>query len=117
MITLTYNPEEYITVSEMLIHLKLDAVEAEENSYITALIGAAVNTIANDINREILPNNQTATGDAVLMNNAFKLAAFLLVATWYENRESVAVGVSVAELPLAYHALIRPYRIHLSGIV
>jgi len=37
-------------------------------------------------------------------------AILLLIGHWYENRESVAVGVSVAELPQAVEALLSPYR-------
>ena len=39
---------------------------------------------------------------------AIKQAALLLIGHWYENRE--AVGASLSELPLAFNALIAPYR-------
>jgi len=38
-------------------------------------------------------------------------ALLLLVAHWYENRGLVAVGQSVAVLPMAIAALIAPYRV------
>jgi uncharacterized phiE125 gp8 family phage protein len=41
---------------------------------------------------------------------ALKAAILLHVGHLYANREAVAVGVSVAELPMAYDALISPYR-------
>lgn len=35
----------------------------------------------------------------------------LLVGHWYQNRESVAVGVSTQELPMAVKALLAPYTV------
>ena len=36
-------------------------------------------------------------------------AMFMLVAHWYENRETVVVGVTPAEVPFAVNALMGPY--------
>lgn len=38
-------------------------------------------------------------------------AQLLLIGHWYENREAVVVGSSVAELPFAVEALAGPYRL------
>lgn len=43
-----------------------------------------------------------------------KVAIKLLVGTFYQSRESVAVGVSVSELPLSVTMLLMPHRIELS---
>lgn len=40
-----------------------------------------------------------------------KQAILMMVGHFYENRESVAVGVSVAEMPMGVDALLWPYRI------
>jgi uncharacterized phiE125 gp8 family phage protein len=40
---------------------------------------------------------------------ALRQALLLLVSHWYQNREPVAVGVSVAPMPLAVDALVGPY--------
>jgi uncharacterized phiE125 gp8 family phage protein len=38
-------------------------------------------------------------------------AALMLVAHWYQNREAVSVGNTLAvELPLGVEMLVRPYR-------
>lgn len=44
---------------------------------------------------------------------AIKQAMLLLVGHWYENREDVVVGagMAMAHLPLAYDALLTPYRV------
>jgi hypothetical protein len=41
---------------------------------------------------------------------AIKHAVLLLVAHWYENRQPIAVGLSVAAMPMAVDALIAPFR-------
>ncbi len=52
-----------------------------------------------------------AAGTAV--PRAIRLAMYLLVGEWYENREAVVVGssISVEELPMGVKALLGPYRV------
>jgi uncharacterized phiE125 gp8 family phage protein len=38
----------------------------------------------------------------------------LLISQWYEQRESVIVGTTASEVPLAYDALIAPYRLRVT---
>lgn len=40
---------------------------------------------------------------------ALRQAQLLLVGHWFANRESVAVGVSIASVPLAVESLCAPY--------
>ncbi|HFS7074846.1 TPA: head-tail connector protein, partial [Enterobacter hormaechei] len=47
-----------------------------------------------------------------LLNDDVKAAMLLLIGHWYANRESVAIGQTVAEVPLAVEALLQPYRIY-----
>ncbi|TAU98160.1 hypothetical protein ELI38_20365 [Rhizobium leguminosarum] len=41
---------------------------------------------------------------------AIKQAILLLIGHWYENRETVVLGAVPARLPVAFEALIAPYR-------
>ncbi|MGO7922006.1 head-tail connector protein [Rhizobium ruizarguesonis] len=41
---------------------------------------------------------------------AIKQAILLLIGHWYENRETVVLGAAPARLPVAFEALIAPYR-------
>lgn len=111
--------DEYLDVPMVVSHLRVESPDPEELEYITVLVGAAVMTVSNDINRELFPSDKSPDPmtypDAVAIDHALKVAILLLVGTWYENRESVAVGVSTQEMPLAYHMLIRPYRLLMSG--
>lgn len=45
--------------------------------------------------------------------SGLKVAISMLVAHWYLNREAVAKGSSMAELPLAVSALLSRWRVHL----
>lgn len=40
-----------------------------------------------------------------------KQAMLLLIGQWYMHRENIAVGQTVAELPMAVEALLSPYRV------
>ena len=46
----------------------------------------------------------------LLSGNSIEQAVLLLVGHWYANRETVAVGVSAIELPMATNALWKPHR-------
>jgi uncharacterized phiE125 gp8 family phage protein len=46
---------------------------------------------------------------------AIQHAIKLAVSEWYENRESVVVGQAVNRLPMAFDALIAPYRVNRFG--
>jgi len=56
-------------------------------------------------------------GDAASdVPEGIRMIARLLLAHWYENRQAVAVGVSVDELPMAVRSLLMKYRIARSHI-
>lgn len=48
--------------------------------------------------------------DADSVPPAIKHALLMLVGHWYENRESINIGGVVSSIPLAFDALISPYR-------
>lgn len=54
-------------------------------------------------------------GAAADVPDPIKVAIKLLVSQWYDRRESVVVGKTVAELPFAVKALLGPYRVHSFG--
>lgn len=47
---------------------------------------------------------------ASLMPRAIRQAMLMLVAHWYENRETVVIGVTAMDIPFAVNALIAPFR-------
>lgn len=50
-------------------------------------------------------------GDAEDVPQALKQAMYLHIGTMYEFRESVLAGTTVSAVPMAYDALIAPYRV------
>ena len=51
-------------------------------------------------------------GPASAVPKGIKQAILLLVATWYENRETVVIGTSGMEIPNTIHLLLASYRNH-----
>lgn len=57
----------------------------------------------------------TATVGHATTPRDVRAALLLLVGHYYEHREAVVAGVTVAELPLAVQALLAPHKIHAVG--
>lgn len=53
----------------------------------------------------------TGYGLAADVPAPIKAAMLLLIGHWYQNRESVMVGVSVTDTPMAVDMLLSPYRV------
>jgi uncharacterized phage protein (predicted DNA packaging) len=94
-----------LTLNEVKAHLNISTSFTLDDSYLTDLIAAVENIIETDI-RESLDD---VAGDYAIPKGLVH-AAKMLVAHFYENRETVVVGVSVNKLPLAYEHLIEPYK-------
>lgn len=77
-------------------------------AYSSAAIEHAQKVIDATIYQDKIPDGK----DGVLFNNAIKIACLMLIAHWHANREAVAVvrGGGSVELPLAFGALLAPYR-------
>ncbi|MGR3605322.1 head-tail connector protein [Sulfitobacter sp.] len=52
-------------------------------------------------------------GAAANVPEGIKVAIKMMVGHWYDNRETVVLGMSVAELPMAVNALLARYRVML----
>jgi len=52
-------------------------------------------------------------GAAADVDEGLKVAIKMLVGHWYDNRETVVMGMSVVELPMAVSALLARYRVML----
>ncbi|MDY7584731.1 head-tail connector protein [Pseudomonas sp. CCI3.1] len=49
-------------------------------------------------------------GNAIALSKSILQGALLLIGHWYANRETVAMGMSAIELPMATNALWNPHR-------
>lgn len=108
-----------ITISELKAQLRINADDDSEDGLLQIYIEAATSQLQVDINRTVLasqaeydavnPDPLVDTTDMVLTPN-MKLALLLLAGHFYANREAIS-EVALSEVPLAYEALITPYRI------
>ncbi|WP_278400449.1 head-tail connector protein [Stutzerimonas kunmingensis] len=89
-------------------HLRVDGTE--EDALIQAYIDAAISAFEAWTNRKLVTVLPETVENHLLITAAIQQGALLLIGHWYANRESVAVGVSVAEMPMATKSLWLPHR-------
>lgn len=77
-----------------------------DDEYIDELIDMADELIFMDLNRTGMTESILGTAYPKVLIHAAKI----LVATFYENRESVTIGVSAKETPFSYKYLISTYK-------
>lgn len=89
-------------------HLRVDG--AEDDALIQAYIDAAISTFELWTNRKLVAALPETVENHLLITAAIQQGALLLIGHWYANRESVVVGVSAAEVPMATKSLWMPHR-------
>lgn len=112
---LIFPHDSFIDMDELKVnHLRLDPSDIGDDAYIGAITAAALQHVSNDIDRTLYPASEdvdlTEHPEAITLSSSLKHAVYLLVATWYENRESITLGVNATKTPHAYDMLIQPYR-------
>lgn len=95
----------YITLTEAKKHLNIDADWTEDDTYITALIDMVETIVENHIHDTLSELEDESNNLPLPLVHAMKL----LIGNFYENREPVAVGVSVATLPYSFEYLLDSY--------
>ena len=89
-------------------HLRVDGVD--EDALIQAYTDAAISAFEAWTNRKLVTVLPETVENHLLITKSIEQGALLLIGHWYANRESVAVGVSVAEMPMATKSLWLPHR-------
>ena len=97
-------------------HCRIDTDFTGDDALLEIYTGAAVRYVQT-WTRRTLYEKESSPGyaddpDPILLNDDVKAAMLLLIGHWYANRESVAIGQTVAEVPLAVESLLQPYRIY-----
>jgi hypothetical protein len=89
-------------------HLRVDGVD--EDALIQAYTDAAISAFEAWTNRKLVTVLPDPVENHLLITKSIEQGALLLIGHWYANRESVAVGVSVSEMPMATKSLWMPHR-------
>lgn len=99
------------------LHLRIDG--SDEDVILALYIGAAEQSALDYIGRQVYADADTlaaavlaGTGGTspIVVNDAIKAAILLILGHLYANRENVATGFSVAELPMGARSLLQPCR-------
>jgi len=89
-------------------HLRVDGTD--EDALIQAYTDAAFSAFETWTNRKLVTVLPETVENHLVITKSIEQGALLLIGHWYANRESVAVGVSVSEMPLATKSLWLPHR-------
>ena len=92
-------------------HLRVD--HDGEDELIQGYTDAALCAFETWTNRKLIGADDALpdpVGNALVISKSIRQGALLLIGTWYNSRESVVVGVSAIELPMATNALWQPHR-------
>lgn len=97
-------------------HCRIDTDFTGDDALLTLYTGAAARYVQT-WTRRTLYEKEDSPGyvddpEPILLNDDVKAAMLLLIGHWYANRESVVIGETVAQVPLAVEALLQPYRIY-----
>lgn len=100
-----------IDLAVVKAHLRVD--HDDEDTLIQGYTDAALSAFETWTNRKLIADGEVLpepVGNALVISKAILQGALLLIGTWYNSRESVVIGVSAAELPMATNALWKPHR-------
>lgn len=100
-----------IDLATVKAHLRVD--HDGEDALIQGYTDAALSAFETWTNRKLIADGEALpdpVGNALLISKAISQGALLLIGTWYSTRESVVLGISAAELPMATNVLWKPHR-------
>jgi len=97
----------YVTLNDLKTHLRVEV--ADDDAYLTSLIGVAETAIGNELGRELV--NFTEHG---VLPTPLRHAIMLLCGDLYNNRESVAFAAP-HEVPRSLDYLLQPYKVYNVG--
>lgn len=95
----------YVTLAEAKQHLNIEANYTAEDTYLTALIGVAEDTVERHICYSLAD-----WADNNTLPPALKHAILLYVGELYSNREVNVYGTTPVEVPFAYNYLLGMFK-------
>lgn len=102
-----------LTLEEAKMQCRIEPEITDDDLHLETLIQAAHSAIESDLAKTLV-DADPQDGQQII-NASIKMAAKLLVAHWYSNREAVIVGSVATSLPLGYDSLLQPFRDVLVG--
>ena len=96
-----------------LVKQQLRVFHDDEDLLIQGYTAAALRAFESWTNRTLIDPAHALPdppGNAIALSKSIQQGALLLIGYWYANRETVAMGVSAIELPMATNALWNPHR-------
>jgi uncharacterized phage protein (predicted DNA packaging) len=101
-----------IALDDVKKHLRVDY--ADDDALITGYLAASEDVIANYLDRNLYAEGAAVPdgdADGIVMPPAVRSAIYLLTGHLFENRESVVIGKTAIDLPMAVRFLLAPYRV------
>lgn len=92
-------------------HLRID--HDYDDALLGSYIGAALSAFESFTNRTLVADAGSLpdpVGRSLVISDSVVHGALMLIGTWYENRESTIVGVSISTVPTATDSLWKPHR-------
>lgn len=83
-------------------HLKIELDDNSLDDYLNQLIGAAISEFEDGQNRTLYALDAALPdpiGNAIKINTTIIQGALLLIGHWFNNRETVVLGINPTELP------------------
>lgn len=84
-----------------------------DDSYLKQLIQASITAFEVKTNRLLFPEGNPpadAPYNALAINPLIKQGVLMLISHWYENRETVVIGMEGSQVPLTFEFIFEPYR-------
>jgi len=114
--------KELVTLREAKVQCRLE-VNADENdktggdhpdnTYLTQLTKAGIIAFEVKTNRVLFPEGDLPNDhpyNALAINSLIKQGVLMLISHWYENRETVVIGMEGSQVPLTFEFIFEPYR-------
>jgi len=103
-----------LTLDEIKMQCRLENDFTDEDRLLELLALAAEAKATTYLNRNLYKTNDEIPEldeDGMVITEDIRLGLLMLIAHWYENRETASSG-GLTETPFAFEALLQPYRIY-----
>ncbi|NWN92292.1 phage gp6-like head-tail connector protein [Marinobacter adhaerens] len=96
-------------------HIRVELDFSEDDALLETYATAAQRYAENYTGRTLYATKTEVPKDpedkrALVLDDDITTAMLLLIGHWYANRESVVIGTTASEVPMAVEALLAPYR-------